>query len=268
MLLGCCLVFLGSHECVRADNSSPTVCSGFDEKGEPSTFHLLRTEPSSWVCPAGMVIMAHREVSAPLFSPVSSYPLDGSCCPIPKDALLDEHRWVDDECPDGFVGTGARSLAEEGFPSPLRASKSGLHYQLRCTKVNREKYDLAQETNGWLMGFGVDVLKDFFAHPLGQYTPRTLRVKLPAGIRYGILRQTQYVWEEEGCLGHPWGSILVGRRYLHCSGMIFRQLLFRSSPSAAVPVIPDCEEVDDPYSTHPLCKTPSPPAQKTDLPPS
>ena len=192
------------------------------------------------MCPPGHAIYGTSTVVG---SPAESKYIHvrALCCPLPStDILLQEHLFVEVECPDGFVVTGV---------SPRQECDTCVG-RLRCTKIDQSRYELGPETNGSL--FSVAPLD----YPWKEETVRRFD-EIPAGIRYGLPRLSQHAWEHSGCVGEPYGSLLVGKRNKRCKGIKFRQLFFAENAGTRkgmpVPMFPVCEKLSSKYSKDPQC---------------
>ncbi len=184
-------------EPIRSQTGEPTlpICTGLAADGVVAPIALSRSVPATIVCPPASAIVAHKSVTAPMYLPVASAPLDVSCCPVPVDALTDDVQWVEDVCPEGYVGTGARGIDAQSRFDRLRSAKGvRLKFLLRCSRINEQVYALGTPTDGWTLGPDADPLPTFFAVPFGHARSRTLRSRIPVGLRYGILRSSMTAW--------------------------------------------------------------------------
>lgn len=166
------------------------------------------------------------------------------CCPVPSpDILTKEEIYVEKICPENYVATGSK----------LDFSKGEFTIQyMRCTKINSARYKLGDTHGALYFGNG-------FAG--WQASERIDREDIPAGLRFGIGRNSKDRWAEEGCVGYPYGSMLTEKHSKYCGGFLFRELQFTGlpgDPPAGTPVkmFADCNQVDrldDP--NNPLCRS-------------
>lgn len=206
-------------------------------------------------CPAGYAFYGVDDPAGEV-GPVSIIPAVGACCPLPSaDILSDEHTLSVDLCPENTVATGSLSTHHDGKTIEL----------LRCTRINTARYQLAPAEPAKYWGTGA-------AGWLGaEEIPWT---SIPVAIRSAQGWWGQNGRDIDGCIGYPWGSMLVGKSTKYCSGYSFRQLLFRGAPGdplAGTPVkmFPDCEAAEsstgdpDPTALARCATAPSisPPAQ-------
>ena len=150
-------------------------------------------------CPRGYAVVAIDDSSTG--TPSHFFTVD--CCPLPReDVLQDDLPGSFSSCPDGSVATSG----------PL-ATDNNL---LRCSKVN-PRYLLGEPRPGVYWGDGFSI-------------PRTKlgieRMGIPEALREGIGRESRTVWDVDGCIGSPPGSLLTTIGDGSCAETRFRPLLF------------------------------------------
>ena len=89
-------------------------------------------------------------------------------------------------------------------------------------------------------------------------TKRLSRGDIPIALRYGIGRMGFNEWDRDGCVGFPYGSLLVAKSAKGCGKIQFTELEFTGLPGdspAGTPVkmFPDCSGVDNPFSPFASC---------------
>lgn len=185
----------------------------------------------------------------------SNIPVSGFCCPLPPDALSEEHVEDTEACPEDYVATGSR--IDEQYFLDLRDSERDVSnfmqsYRqiLRCTKINTKRYSLSEPSP--LVYWGLTT------HFGRMFEKRISRSQIPIGLRYGIGRTTRYHWARDGCVTYPFGSLLTKKTGKECSQLFSRQLLYRGrrgDPASGTPVVDysGCLAVDDPLSPKARC---------------
>ncbi len=231
-----CLSAAAAQESDAVQALRPQICTG-EYNGRWGLVSRVAVQGGVAMCPPHYAIYGTHPIVGGPKGP-SNVQVHAVCCPLPaEDILLDEHRIVSDQCPDGFVATGA---AETQACDTCVA-------KLRCTRINSKRYSLGPAVRGSL----------FSVAPV-DYSWKEDRVlrfdEVSPAIRYGITRITQYSWDHGGCIGEPQGSLLVGKENKRCKGIFFRRLMFAGSEkSAPVPMFPLCNKLSDRYSSNPEC---------------
>ena len=178
-------------------------------------------------CPKGYALLAMDDAAGPAYEQ-AQISVDGICCRLPSpDILTDEVAYAAAECPDGFIATGAKAGAE-----PCRICKKELH----CTRINANRYQLGSVTPGAYWGEGLS---------MRGLKMRAELALAPVGFRYALGRWTISRWDLDGCVGQPWGSLLINKAR-KCQSLRFRQLQYRGSgndplPGTPVKMFPDCK---------------------------
>lgn len=237
------------------------VCSGFN----PETQTWGRTGimgydgPRIQDCPKGFAyISAYRALGSRRAGKLMH--LAGSCCPLPADALSDETVTASEDCPDGFLATGSSSSelpgAEQCHTTPESERDCNNRWerlvekQLRCTKLNADRYQLGAATSGIALGW-----RQHFRVALDEFGTRD---RLPVAFRYAVGRNGKMIWTQNACFGIPAGSWVTGKHSKYCDGFRFRELQYRGAdgdPAQGTPVKwwDDCLTLDDPLSPNPRC---------------
>lgn len=228
------------------------LCLGFHPEskswGQVGVFPF--TNPSFTHCPENYAMVSsnrpHGAASKSHYVPVL-----GDCCPLPPDALTDEVRFEERECPEGFVVTGAQ-LAEpiaacDSAEASCQKAWEVAVTVLRCTKINEQKYTLGPPIPGALVSFGYN-FSDMGQHHL-------TRLQIPVGLRYAVGRFARIGWTLESCVGQIPGSLLQGRTSKRCATFSFRELLHRDTLQTPVRLFPQCRRIKDPLDPATECVT-------------
>ncbi len=205
---------------------------------------------ASWVpCPKGYAIYAVDDPGGDHSNGPPEYvPIKGSCCPLPFDDMLtDEHLYnVYDSCPDGYIATGGISYfrRESNTDAVPSMANCGDKCGMRCTKVNSAKYRLGKAVPAvyWVREWSSAMAGYGFAARVGLED-------VPPAIRYSLGREDSYKNDNDGCVGYPYGSVLVAKHKKSCDGFLFRRLLFLDG--SPVPMFPKCTDVRDRDSDNP-----------------
>ncbi len=146
-----------------------------------------------------------------------------SCCKLPDDALeKGSDRWVDGgACPPGTTMTG---FPDTEHPLPPSACP-GCRQPVQCTAINISKYRLLPSQPGRMWGEG---------SRLARGVRHLSHSEAPPGIREAIGRQGWQQWDSWGCLGQPWGALMVARGPT-CEQSRFSQLVPLGVDEATVP---------------------------------
>lgn len=140
--------------------------------------------------------------------------ISGTCCPLPAGVLLDETVYASEQCPDQFVATGSRQVIAAGSTIPTDDWFNETPQELRCTRIDSTRYQLGEITRGINLGWRRSFRTMFHSY--------VTRPKIPISLRIGLGRDSKYSWNDQICLGRPWGSVLVGKTSKYCDGMRFR----------------------------------------------
>ena len=213
---------------------APKICLSYNGEDALQPWGVPRKED----CPKNHAAFGGRRGIAD--SQVTIYPV---CCPLPADdILLEEHRYVENQCPPEYIVTGG-SLDRR----PLVQNEKPL---VRCTKVNLDRYILGETTPGVFWGY---------SSVYWQIPQRFLKRSIPAAIRASMGRQSEFEWETRGCIGYPFGSVLTARSKKQCRYFSFRQLQFRGMDGdppvgTAVQMFPDCRSISSDVDPEPECR--------------
>ena len=213
----------------------PKVCLGYNPFQTFANGPFGKWDQRFGVCSPGYAYYSALEGDrrGPQFSQMNT-----PCCPLPADdILLDEHQWTRFSCPDGWLITGDRALDGEEVR------------EVRCTKVNSERYELGPSTAGLYWGDGLS----------GRNQGKHVSIfQLPEAIRFGVTRQSRNSNWVDGCIGFPFGSLLITKGNNKCRSSEYRELRYRGRPGdppAGTPVkmFPDCELIPDVSDGSSLC---------------
>ncbi len=234
--------------------ASRGICSAFDPLtrrwgGVGATYGTEGSTP----CPAGFAyvstILDHGAVR-----PGAQVSIYGTCCELPAEVLTDQVTWQLERCPDDAVATGLRVLSGPGE----RSSWSAKRKELRCTAIDRTRFQLGPVSKGFLADMGSNFPQSVFTR-LRLREPRQIDpAAIPAALRLGIGRFKFSGWSTEICVGYPWGLFLTGKLGIECDDLVFRELQYRGMPGdppqgSRVNVFADCEVLADQFSEHPTC---------------
>lgn len=243
---------VGPSAVAHAENYQGTVCTGFNpERNNWAMVHVSLNSCSGEVetCPKGYAIMGVLTQGGK--PPDGSYiGMEGTCCKLPDDALLDEHTYAPIECPAGYVATGGRvaTMLADGrtFANPSNCSvyRHLVQFEMRCTKVNDARYLLRDSGGAVEWGWGI--------HFSTMFEPRVNKLAIPASLRYGLGRLRRASWKLDGCVGKPFGSLFYRKESKYCSGMHFRQLLYKDT-ATPVTTIKNCPHLSNPLDGNAEC---------------
>lgn len=217
--------------------------------GHPTEKHSGNTwsVPVVQVCPEGTAAMSARVRHGPHFISAEEAPLSIECCPLPAtDILTNEHIEASAECPADYIITGAQAYClGPDFSEPCNKP-------IRCTRINKERYQLNSEASGAMWG----ISSVFYMEKLHY-----MKSEIPLALRYALGRLSRYSWQAAGCIGFPFGSLLVkkisGKR---CHHLFYRELQYSGvsgDPPKGTPVkmLPNCTRVSGVFSNNPLCNS-------------
>ena len=235
----------------QEQTTAPSLCSGWNP--ETKSWGLIGIdypEEHEEFCPKDYAFV-NTQFRGGARRAGSKVPLIGTCCPLPAGALLDEHIFTEELCPDGYAVTGARQIVDKQALKETEGGWRGPHtwfnsnqQLMRCTKLDPQKYVLGPKTDGYAATWSIHFRKLF--------KPATSLARVPYGLRLGYGRHGKFGWDRVACLGMPWGSLVVSKTSKYCDGVGFRQLL-RASDQAPVLDYGKCLAVDDPLAENPKC---------------
>lgn len=219
--------------------AEPQSCIGLN----PATGHWgAQLRPSAHLCPKHYAFFGAAKPQGPDSGRTAA--ALGHCCPLPaEDVLTERELFVAAECPDQTVATGVH----------LRSLPDGERAELRCTAINTARYQLGAASPGALWGF------DLASAPYFWKEETVLKAAdIPPALRSGVSRHDFREFNLNGCIGVPFGSLLVAKHGKRCKHFSFRELQFRGAqgdPPAGTPVtmFPQCRYVADPFSPKPIC---------------
>ncbi len=222
-----------------------------------STTEQSRGVPLDGLCPKNFAAYGGTVGRAARGTEAAAIGVIPFCCPLPAaDVLLDTHVYVESECPKGFVVTGVDPVfAHPGkymwnnYSLFTTNRSSSDVVRLRCTKINMEKYSLAEERQGIFWGNSAKEWRE----PL-----RISWSEIPPALRYGIGRVSEYQFFDSGCIGNPFGALLTAKRSRYCRDMGFRPLFYAAKTMNAdiplpVQMYPECLYVKDYLTESPQC---------------
>lgn len=215
-------------------------CTGYLDSARGWSLTWLSPERLESHCPEGMAILAVRTITAGIASAEHAAPT-GSCCPLPPNALRDQHSFTEVSCPPDMVVTGVRFHPEVPLPVPFRSEEA--QYQIRCTKLNTEILEYKKAESVLLSA------AQPFETRLWPLSVRALnRAALPAELRFGLGRTSKTHWEEEFCVGFPWGSPLRSIGFRHCTGTEFTAIRPRASVNNSMQKRASCSFISNLFS--------------------
>ncbi len=197
------------------------VCIGFNPGAEP-------------VANTGLWGFAHADCPAG-FAPygLGEIGRDLACCPLPSDDVLESSaQWTSGQCPPDSIIVGFRR------PPGCATCASEAH----CRRINLSRYQLGSPQPGVFWGIGRQSTQELHTVPFAD---------LPLAIRYGLSRASYAYWVRKGCVGSPWGALLVAAGEKSCGSSRFRELQYAGRPSdppAGTPVtmFPECAAAPNP----------------------
>ena len=218
-----------------SDKPGPYICLGYTSRQEFQKWGVIGNE-----CPEGY---AYLSAERQRISAKEPGPIIGSCCRLPAPDILTEERVEREKsCPEGFVAIGAKnSHGGAGWKKP----------QLVCARVNGTRYRLGPKVPGVFWGVSL---------ALPNVAPTLLREQIPLAIRYGVQRYDYRTWDNHGCLGNPWGALLVDLAEDNCSESFYRELQYTGQypgdpgPGTPVKMFPDCSELENIFDPTSGCR--------------
>ena len=249
-------LLIWQYASAQEDAQKPSLCIGYRPDAE--LWHTLVTPtfimPNQF-CPKNYaMIAASKTLGSP--RPGAHIYIHGDCCPLPEDALLDEHVFDDTRCPENTVATGIK--AEARYLKDCAAGKKSCYHNLnsyrqlmRCTRINSEKYQLGEpkRMKSW-------ALAAHFSSSMNEHYNWNL---IPAGLRYGLSRKGRFAWAFDGCVAYPFGSIITAKTSKYCSGFFARELQYNGrgleQPPAGTAVLNyhKCLAVNDLFDPNAKC---------------
>ncbi len=242
-ILACFSCLLHPFTYAWADGAK--ICVGFN----PDEQYWGRKGREETSCSSNYAMYGTAVPAGPSYPP-KAVRFGGSCCPLPSEEVLTEEQVVvPAECPEGFVVTATLPgpLCREFYRFSFCDPEEGM--SLRCTKINTKRYQLGPKTPGILWGVSATAWKQ------GRHIKR---IELPAAIRFGLGRISKYRLTSGGCVGDPYGSLLVAKQSKRCSDLIFRELQYKGLPGdppqgTSVEMFPRCRFISDRFEQHPTC---------------
>lgn len=226
------------------------VCTGYHN--EVQRWALLDESAAVFEqsCAEGQALLSARNKAGPARAGVE-VPLGGTCCPLPPEVLSQQHSFEREQCPADSVITGFRRARPADSSSHLSQDarawrNSGIH-EIRCTKLNTERYRLGLQSPGLYLGW--------YQHFRTLLKDRTTRSRLPLELRYGLGRIGKAAWAESNCVGAPWGSLLTAKTSKWCDGFYFAPVVFASGDHQGRPAfaLDRCAYLENPLDRRPRC---------------
>lgn len=210
---------------------TPKVCTGLPIEDSPALAGKYLP------CPPNHAIYGSDDAGGEHKSgPGRHVPIVAACCPLPSDDILTpEHLYgVMESCPEGYIVTGAT------LPQCTDLC------EMRCTRINSARYRLGEEQSGahW------STIGGLVSGGFGG-ARRLLLSDVPPEIRRGLQRRSARMFDpsdtdtdrrradEDGCVGVPFGSVLVAKTGKNCDMLRFRQL--QMLDGTPVRMFPNCE---------------------------
>ena len=190
------------------------------------------SEVSESHCEEGQAILFHAFLIRKLQAPRFQAPF-GNCCPLPPGALLPDHVFATERCPENRVVTGGRISPE--FQKSKGEQSAAPTYELRCTLINSERWKLKNDAETVQLDFTFD--RSQIAKSFDGVSKRIVgRRQLPARYRFAFGQLSSTSWAREGCLGFPWGAPMTAMGNRGCEGFSFASLeSLTTRPDAPVP---------------------------------
>ncbi len=229
---------VGSAFRLAGSGRGPFVCLGYHDAPDNREYKWSQRQMNDCPLNHGLIVVDDVTDNA---SSAENVLLTGNCCRLPDDDVFVRGPEVlaDNLCPPGHIVTGNRFDWREERSQPLI-----------CKPINTRRYKLSPPTAG--LAFGVTTN---WAYRKTGFD----RFDLPVALRYGALRYNYDSWGRFGCIGVPWGSLLVGKAGPRCEGLRFSELQYAGAPGdppAGTPVkmFPDCSSIDNVYDPRSGCK--------------
>lgn len=238
-----CFSWLCAPGIVRADTEvgsgqikhQPQTCIGFfDLQGSP-----VWGVPKDGVCPPQHAVYGALIMQSTRWTSSKKVGVIPVCCPLPApDILTDEHHWVFEHCPANSVVTGSDVTCGGEFRG-VDSFGEVCERRIRCTRVNTVRYQLGERTGGAIWGNSSNQW---------QESMHFLKASIPASIRYALGRYNRYYWGTNGCVGYPFGSLLVEKRGGLCRGQRFQSLEYQGldgdpPQGTAVQMFAECDAI-------------------------
>lgn len=234
-----CLGLLLSSSASHAQSGNP-----FSSETGPFICHgaITRNNEIYWknyigACPDGWAIYSTNTRGVPASTPKEKLLLRPQCCRLPlEDILTEEKLEMEGECPKHFVITASNI----GWPEKAHVT---------CTKINLKRYQLGEATQSWYWGYGAGYWKN---------SNCIMKRDIPPAIRYGASRIRWGKFYHSGCIGYPFGSLLVAKKGKRCYDHYYSQLQYRGAPGdptqgTPVTMFPDCLDISDPMDPAAWC---------------
>ncbi len=220
----------------------PKICVGWypDQRTEP-----WRNSLAARPCPKDFAVFSTRMTGGvSRWAEPQAVPLLPECCPLPsEDILTGEQVSTTSICPKNFIVVAGSDACN------FVSDKSQCTEQILCEKVNTQRYQLGEVRSGIYWGVGVTRWKQ---------EKQVMHSHLPLGMRYGVGRIGPFSWTVQGCVGDPFGSLLVGKTSKRCHGQSYQRLEYRGQKGdppqgTAVQMFPACTKISSEFEESPQC---------------
>ena len=214
------------------------VCNGFAPLNE-SSGAVGEWGERYGNCPPGYAYFANQDPGGSRPPGGAAIPVTGSCCRLPFDDILTDRHVYDvlERCPDDSIVTGT---------GVDRLGQCIDHCVVRCTYINTGKYRLGEERSAYYWTLPSS------GNQWGGGSATSLRLdEIPVALRAGVARFDQVQFDTDGCVGVPFGSLLVRKQSKNCDGFFYRQLFF--ADNKPVPMFPKCDRLTGLYEPHSGC---------------
>jgi hypothetical protein len=215
------------------------LCTGYREDVANGSWG-----PTDEPCPANFAINGQDDPPGDHpGGPAYYIPIVAACCPLPTDDILTDDTIYNvlEACPDNYVATGGTS------------ENCGASCGMRCTRINTDRYMLGAEHRGMYWS------KKWSYAVWGRGTSRQIDWEdIPAAHRYSHGRRRSSMYDVDGCIGVPFGSLLVRKEKKSCDGFFYRQVLYKDG--TPVLMYPKCDRLEHPEEQAPTCVNDSSPA--------
>lgn len=192
-------------------------------------------------CPPGYAYYANQDPGGARPPGGAAIPVTGSCCRLPFDDILTDRHVYDvlERCPDDSIVTGT---GVDKFGTCIE------HCVVRCTYIDTSKYRLGEERSAYYWRIPA------VGTTSGGGSAGTLSLTdIPLAIRIGVARYSHSRFDTDGCVGIPFGSLLVRKESRNCDGFFYRQLFF--ADGTPVPMYPRCDRISGLYEPNSKCET-------------
>ena len=232
------------------------VCNGYNPVYQTWAPLIPGIRQLDVTCPEHWYIVTVNPITALVGDDSDTVGFRFTCCPAPSDLLTGDHRYELVTCPDNHIVTGERFEA-----SSLVRSEAEFRFakkRLRCTALS-PRYMLSP-ARGRVLDSLTSLNDEWLDNPLErpELEQKISRFQIPLAIRFAIGRTDGDSYENNWCLGYPWGSVVAGRTSRHCTDFKFQQVVYSGLPSdppagTPAPMFPDCVAIEGMNTPTPKC---------------